>query len=101
MGEGAGIGQAASCRADPRRWSRPGVSSSLSSDCKPAGWVLPVVGISPKQPQFGSAAGGAVGKTGVVLRASLSLRKQGGKEARFRAQTLGAGSLQYALALSS
>lgn len=31
----------------------------------------------------------------------LSLRKQGGKEARFRAQTLGAGSLQYALALSS
>lgn len=36
-----------------------------------------------------------------MLRASLSLREQGGKEARFRAQTLGAGSLQYALALST
>lgn len=45
-----------------RRWSRPGIISAQSSDSKPAGWVLPLFGISPKQPQFGSAAGGAVGK---------------------------------------
>lgn len=30
-----------------RRWSRPGAITAHSRDSKPAGWVLPVFGISP------------------------------------------------------
>lgn len=43
----------------------------------------------PKQLQFGSAAGGAVGKTGAVVLSLPDPREQERREARFRAQTMG------------